>query len=143
HQIQLASLLHDIGKLALSETDLKNKKNRGKHIQLGEKILSKMNGVQEIMPGIKYHHEKVDGTGFPGKLKGDQIPLMAKIIAVANVFDHLIAHGGLKGEGLPVNETVEEIAKQGGTEFDSPVADALKKCHQAGTLFKTFNFFEN
>ncbi|MFT8319963.1 MAG: HD domain-containing phosphohydrolase [Bacillus sp. (in: firmicutes)] len=95
--IKWASLIHDIGKIAIPE-DILNKPGKltkeeyeiiQQHPSIGAKIIEPLENLSVILPGIKYHHEWLDGTGYPEGLTETEIPLQAKIIAVADVWDAL------------------------------------------------------
>ncbi len=143
HNIRLAALLHDVGKLAAHQT-VSGGKNmmQEQHVLAGERILSGIEGHEQILPGIRYHHERADGSGFPHKIKNDQTPLMARIIIVANHFDNLCAHGGIGGQGIPATDVLKDIAQRGGTEFDDDVVKALLVCHRSGTLYSGAKLLE-
>lgn len=133
-RIKVAALLHDIGKLAianaifdkfpyLSTRELSTYK---KHCQLGAAMLENMPEFQNIIPYIHFHHENWDGTGFPKRLKGVNIPLGARIISVADYYDRHINPCTRKWQKS--NHTaVEEIKKLSGTTFDPEVVKAFIK----------------
>jgi HD-GYP domain-containing protein (c-di-GMP phosphodiesterase class II) len=143
--IQMAALLHDVGKIALSAAPVPSEKGKPKdeHVLLAEKLLANMDDVSAMLPMIRHHHEKWDGTGFPDKLKGADIPVGARILAVANVFDHLTTIGGMSGTGLPVKDALMDMGRQGGVEFDDKVVEALLAAHQDGSLFAPASPFED
>lgn len=105
------------------------------HVLAGEKILRNIGGMEDLIPGVKHHHEKVDGSGIPDRLKGDAIPVAARIIAVANEFDHTVASGGGDTGGLPIKEALIEMGKKAGKEYDDAAIKALLIAHRNGTLF--------
>ena len=95
-KIRLGGLLHDIGKIGLSEQVLNNTHNRlsadmlaevRQHPQIGVAILKDFNFPKAVIDFVHFHHEKMDGSGYPHGLRSDQIPLGAKIIRVADCFD--------------------------------------------------------
>jgi len=137
HRLRLASLLHDVGKVAVhrSIAGLTPQQVLEQHVVAGEKILSGIEGFEDILPGVRYHHERADGSGFPYRLKNEDIPLMARIIVVTNAFDNGCAHGGSAGQGLPAKEVLKSMAHCGGKEFDADVIKALVLCHRSGTLY--------
>ncbi len=144
HVIRLAALLHDVGKLAAhqSVTGVSRDGIRDQHVLAGEKILGGIEGFEQILPGVRYHHERADGSGFPHKMKNDQTPVMARIIIVANHFDNLCTHGGVGGQGIPAKEVLQDMAKRGGTEFDDEVIKALIVCHRNGALYSGARLLE-
>jgi HD-GYP domain-containing protein (c-di-GMP phosphodiesterase class II) len=80
--------------------------------------------LKEILPAILYHHERMDGSGYPEGLAGDDIPLEARIIAVADSFDAMVAERPYK-RALTVREATEELQSCAGTHFDRAVVDAF------------------
>ncbi|MBI2922660.1 MAG: FHA domain-containing protein [Planctomycetes bacterium] len=145
HKIHLAALLHDVGKMGTSLTapegaDLAKWKEE--HVLAGEKVLATIDGFEDVIPGVKYHHEYMDGSGFPHKIKGDAIPMSARIICVANDFDNATTRGGLNGQGLPVKEVLIDMGRRGTTIYDDAVIQSLLVCHRNGTLFAPTSPFE-
>ncbi len=137
NRIRLASLLHDVGKLAVhhSVVGVTKESIREQHVYSGEKILNQMEGMEEILPGVRYHHERADGSGFPYHVKNDQTPPMARIIIVTNAFDNGCTYGGIGGTGIPIKDMLKDMAQRGGKEFDDDVIKALLLCHRNGTLY--------
>jgi len=128
--LYLAGLLHDFGLIFFPGTLLKEPEERTddekveirKHPGVGEKILSKLSALKELLPIIRHHHEAIDGSGYPDGLSGDQIPLGARVISIFNEFDALIFPFTQK-PALSVEEAVAEIKKGGGKQFDSSLID--------------------
>jgi len=141
HNVQLAALLHDIGKVASDQEDAGDEESAKAHVARGLKLLENMFGMEDILPGIRFHHEAMDGSG-PEEVDGEKIPLMAKIIAVANEFDHLMNSGGEDGAGLPTKEALLEMSKLGGQKLDSEVVAALFVAHRSGKLFSPKTIFD-
>ena len=98
--LKLGSMYHDIGKVGISSKILfKDSKlsddeyyEMKKHTFIGSDILSKSNTFKDIIPIVKYHHERYDGKGYPEGLKGDQIPLLTRIVSVADTFDAMTSN---------------------------------------------------
>lgn len=129
HHIYLAGLLHDIGKIGVSELVLRK---RGKltdeeraviqaHPRIGAAILSEIRQMDEIMPGVLSHHERLDGTGYPQGLSGEQIPLVARIISLADAFDAMTSKRVYR-DAMSIRRAVAEIEKGIGTQFDEQTA---------------------
>jgi len=137
NRIRLAALLHDVGKLAVhhSVVGVTRESIKEQHVYQGEKILSQIEGFEDILPGLRYHHERADGSGFPYRLKNDQTPMMARIIIVANAFDNQCTWGGMGGAGIAVKDVLKDMAGRGGKEFDDDVIKALLVCHRNGSLY--------
>ena len=131
-RIRLAALLHDIGQLTvpnqvlskvpyLSTREMSVFKN---HCNAGSYMLENIPSCQELIPYIRYHHERFDGTGYPKRLKGVNIPLGARIIAVANYYDRFInpcTQNWVKTK----DEAVRELLSLSGTAFDPEVVKAF------------------
>lgn len=126
-RISLGALLHDVGKIGIPENVLKKPDKLSddewnimkQHPVIGaEKVLQPNESLRDLIPIVKYHHEHVDGTGYPEHLKGDEIPLSAKIVAVADAFHALVSDRPYrKGLGL---ETACDILMQGaGKQWDT------------------------
>ncbi len=127
-------LLHDIGKIAIDPAIL-NKEGRlddnefaimQRHPALGAEILAPVPQYADVLPIVLHHHEKVDGTGYPHGLRGNNIPFLARILAVADVYDALRSPRPYR-PSLTEAEVVEEIRKMSGTHLDRLVVDAFLK----------------
>jgi response regulator RpfG family c-di-GMP phosphodiesterase len=94
------------------------------HATLALEILGAVQALKPTLPLIKHHHERWDGTGYPDGLAGEQIPLGARIIAVAEVYD-ILTHGAPWKEPLGVEEAKAEIQRCAGTQFDPRVVEAF------------------
>jgi len=128
HKIYLAGLLHDIGKVGINEAVL-NKKGRltrwevehiRKHPLIGASILREIRQMQDIVPGVLSHHERVDGKGYPHGLSGEQIPLMGRILGLADSFDAMTSKR-IYREAMSVEEAMAEIEQGLGQQFDEKV----------------------
>ncbi len=141
HRTRLAALLHDVGKVAIHQSvqGLTPQQIREQHVVAGEKILAGIEGFEEVLPGVRYHHERADGTGFPYRVKNDDIPLMARIIIVTNAFDAECTRGGDAGQGMPAKDVLKDMIRRGSREFDEEVLRALALCYRSGTLFGAKN----
>ena len=140
--VQLAALLHDVGMLAVSDiSEMNSESYIREHVLQGEKVIENMKELSYILPGVKYHHEKVDGSGIPDGLKGSQIPLEGRIIAVANRLDHLLNWGGEMGSGLPIKDALLAIKDMVDVDFDSAVVSALFIAHRDGILYESEPLF--
>ena len=136
-RIRVAALLHDIGHLTvpnsvlakvpyLSTREMSTYKN---HCNAGSYMLENIPACQEILPYIRYHHERWDGKGYPKRLKGVNIPLGARIISVANHYDRFInpcTQHWVKTR----TEAVRELGNHSGTAFDPDVVKAF--CESLG-----------
>lgn len=139
-RLYLAASLHDIGRIGSREgthAAQEPARQRAEHVHLGEKLLQSLEGFEDLLPAIKFHHEKLDGTGYPAGAKGTDIPLMGRVIAVANEFDNLSAFGGADGMGMSVKDALLSIGNRGGIEYDDKVVEALLLTNKNGTLFSS------
>ena len=137
--LSTAALLHDIGKLAIPEyilskpgklTDSEFAKMM-RHAEIGANILEPIRFPYPVVPIIRYHHERHNGSGYPHGLKGDEIPLGAKILAVADTFDALTAQRTYRTPLMAV-EAIELIRRESGIGFDPEIVQAFLKV--AGVL---------
>jgi putative two-component system response regulator len=125
----LAGLLHDIGKIGIDEAVLRKKGKLTeqeyacirKHPSIGAGILREIKQMHDIVPGVLYHHERIDGKGYPGGFVGDQIPLIGKIVGLADGFDAMTSKRTYRN-ARSVEQALEEIKKGLGTQFDERVA---------------------
>jgi HD-GYP domain-containing protein (c-di-GMP phosphodiesterase class II) len=141
--VELSALLHDVGKIGVRDAIL-NKPGKltadefeemRRHPEHGAAILANIQSqrVLDLLPGVKYHHERWDGKGYPEGLKGDAIPLLGRILAVADFLDALTSDRAYR-VGQPLNEVVEIVKQQAGEAFDPAVVDALVVLHERGEL---------
>lgn len=131
-QIFYAGLVHDVGKIGVPE-EIINKNGKltdeefgmiKKHPEYGEKILLQIKDMPYLSIGAKYHHEKFDGSGYPDHKKGEEIPFMARIIAVADAYDAMTSRRSYR-DTLDQKIVKQEIYKGMGTQFDPVVAKQM------------------
>jgi len=140
-QLHIAALLHDIGKIGIPESILnkqgplneEERKRIKEHPLIGVTILQSIKELEPSILGVKYHHEQYDGLGYPEGRKGDEIPLIAAIISVADAFDAMITDRPYR-RALSKEEAVSEIARQSGRQFSPEVAEALLQLHKEGKV---------
>lgn len=128
--LKLAAYLHDIGKIEIS-ADILNKKERltdeeldilRDHPVLGENLVKEIESFSSLLPLIRHHHEKYDGTGYPDRLKGEEIPYLARIITIADSFDAMTSH-------RPYNmrksheDAMNELKRYSGIQFDPQLVE--------------------
>ena len=126
--LHIASLLHDIGKIGVPEAILNKegplsedeRKRMQEHPAIGTTILQPIKELEDAILGVKYHHEKYDGSGYPDGLKGSQIPLIASIISVADTFDAMTTDRPYR-HGLSKEEAVREIERVSGRQLDPEI----------------------
>lgn len=132
--IRFAGLLHDIGKIGIPEVILQKKGSLtddefsmiSSHPKLGLTIMNEVDFLKKIAPLTYHHHEKYDGTGYPDRLKGDQIPLGARIINLSDSFDVMTTARVYK-TALSFDQALKEVDKCSGTQFDPKVVEAFKR----------------
>lgn len=131
--LEYAASLHDIGKVAVSGKIL-NKLGRltdeefnimRQHCIIATRIIAKIDGLQDAIPAIKHHHERFDGKGYPEGLTGEDIPLGARIVAVAETYDILTSDVPWRN-ALSKDDALAEIDLCSGTQFDPKVAAVLR-----------------
>ena len=103
------------------------------HPELGGNIMSQIQQLKHIIPGMRYHHESLDGSGYPRGLKGDEIPLAARIIGVADAFDAMTTERPYQ-KPLTTDEALEIIYRKAGQKFDRRVVDALAAAVSRGLI---------
>jgi len=140
-KLEYAGLLHDIGKIGIMEQIL-NKPSRltneefgiiKKHPVIGYEILKSIDFLKDVTLLVKYHHERWDGNGYPDGLKGEDIPLGARIIAVADTFDAMTSDRPYR-KGLPVEVAVDEIKRCSGSQFDPKIVEAFIRAYEKGNI---------
>ena len=132
--LRFAGILHDIGKLAipipvLRKADLPSKADRASianHAARGVEMVRDIEFLADSMPAILHHHERMDGRGYPAGLAGEEIPLLARIIAVADAFDSLTTSRSHR-EAHTVKEALAELHEYAGTHLDPSVLAALER----------------
>lgn len=124
-RIRISGLVHDVGKIGVPEAVL-CKPGRltdeefeliKLHPTIGYDILKDIPSLSDILPGVLHHHEKWDGTGYPSRLGGENIPLMARIMAIADTFDAMSSNRAYRS-GMPREKVLAEIERCAGSQFD-------------------------
>jgi putative nucleotidyltransferase with HDIG domain len=132
--VDQAALLHDIGKIGVPDAVLLKEGPltaaewvvMRSHPEEGARIIERLGYLDEVVPGIRYHHERMDGRGYPDGLLGEEIPLAARIIHVADALDAMTTKR-LYREERSFEEALEEIRRGRGTDFCSLCVDALER----------------
>ncbi len=132
--LKISAILHDIGKIGIPDSILAKPSNLTikeferikEHPVIGAEILAGIDGMERIAKAIKYHHERWDGKGYPENLSGDQIPLWARIIAVADTFDALTTSRPYRDK-VSQKDALEEIKKNIGKQFCPLIGEAFIK----------------
>ncbi len=127
--LKIGGLFHDIGKIGIPDSILLKESKLTddeyseikNHPSIGAHILCNAEAFQDIIPIVKHHHERFDGRGYPGKLKGNDIPYFARIAALADTFDAMTSRRTYR-DSLPLDVVKEEIEDCSGTQFDPEIA---------------------
>ena len=140
-KIRISALLHDVGKIGIDDAVLKKPaaltdeeyELMKKHPQKGYKIMSQIPAMKEFLPGMYMHHEMVDGKGYPQGLKGDEIPLMGKIVAVADTFDAMTTDRPYQ-KAMAFDDAVSRIEAFVNTRYDAAVVAAFTAACREGQI---------
>lgn len=135
--IYLAGLLHDVGKIGIKDAILlkpgplstEEFAHIKQHVTIGYTILADLHPIRNLLPGVLWHHERWDGKGYPDGLMGESIPLLARIIAVADGYDAMSTARPYR-EALPFRRVEEILAKGAGSQWDARVIEAFDRCRQ-------------
>ena len=139
--MRLAGLLHDIGKVGIPDSILLKAGELTKeeyhfikrHPLIGAEIVNACTGLKELVPGVLYHHEHYDGSGYPFGLKGNDIPLLARVISLADAFDAITSDRPFR-QASSHDEAISILTGYPSKNFDRKVLDALVRSHEKGTL---------
>jgi putative nucleotidyltransferase with HDIG domain len=131
--VHLCGLVHDIGKIGLpagllekkGPLTLEERRQMEKHSEIGERILRNVDDYSEIADIVRSHHERIDGMGYPNGIHGDEIPLLARIIGVADAYDAMTSDRPYR-EALPSRVARMRLAQAVGTQFDTAVVAAFE-----------------
>lgn len=123
--LRLAAILHDIGKIGIDDAILRKggglseeeQRSMKRHPEIGARILAMADGMKDVVPGVRHHHEWFDGSGYPDGLVAEAIPLSARIIAIVDAFDALTTDRPYR-TALPFAAALDELARGAGTHFD-------------------------
>lgn len=126
--------LHDVGKIGVPDSILKKAEKLTdeefeeikKHPALGEKIVGQLPTLNDVLPGVRHHHERWDGKGYPDGLSGEEIPLLARILAVADTYDAMTSDRPYR-KGMPVETAVRLLREGSGSQFDPNLVEPLVK----------------
>lgn len=139
--LKMASVLHDIGKIGIDDHILRKPTLLDphevdlirKHPQMGAEIIGHIKQLKEIIPGVQYHHEHMNGKGYPEGLIGEWIPMIARIIAVADTYDAITTDRPYR-KALSKEIAVSELKKGSGTQFDWKVVEAFLQAFHSGEI---------
>ena len=131
-QVRQAAFFHDIGKIGISEQILHKPAQLDqaeydlvkRHSRIGAQFLETCKGLRYLVPAVKYHHERWDGTGYPERLSGEQIPLDARILAVCDAVEAMASDRPYH-RALPLDAIIVELMRCAGTQFDARIVEAF------------------
>jgi putative nucleotidyltransferase with HDIG domain len=129
-ELEMGCLLHDIGKIHVRDAvlnkqcslDQKESLEISQHPLLGSQILELAPSLHKYIPGVKHHHERFDGTGYPDRLRGDEIPVHAQILALADTYDAMTSSRPYR-KGLSQEKAITEIRRCSGSQFNPKLAE--------------------
>jgi HD-GYP domain-containing protein (c-di-GMP phosphodiesterase class II) len=139
--VHVASLMHDVGKIGIHD-DILQKPGQltpeefevmKSHPVLGANIMSRIRRMKRVLPGLRWHHERWKGGGYPDGLVGEQIPLMARIIAVADTFDAVTTHRPYQ-TAMTFSEALEVLSKLKGVGFEERIVEAFNRAYAKGLI---------
>ena len=131
-KVYMSALLHDVGKIGVPEAVLQKAgrlteeefEQMKKHPQIGARILQDVRQIKQIIPGVLHHHERYDGKGYPDGLIGKEIPLMGRIICLADSFDAMTTNRTYR-TAMPLEAALAEIRRCAGTHFDPELTETM------------------
>lgn len=140
-ELRLSAILHDIGKIGVSDKVLqKNGKlepeefaEMKRHPEVGAEILGHVKSLRNMLEGVRHHHEKFNGSGYPDGIQGNQIPLSARIIAVADTFDAMTSNRPYR-KALSHQTALDELNAFSGIQFDPEVVEAFQAAYLEGEI---------
>lgn len=135
--LKLAAILHDVGMMGIKDEMLGRSARSPAdqqgmvrlHVDLGVRMLQPIKALRESLPGVRHHHEHYDGSGYPDQLQGDAIPLLARIIAVADGFDSMV-FGRPYQKILGYEEAFRMLSRLAGVFYDAKIVDAFLKAYK-------------
>jgi HD-GYP domain-containing protein (c-di-GMP phosphodiesterase class II) len=140
-KLRVSALLHDVGKIGIDDSILKKPaalteeeyEIMKQHPQKGFKIMSNIPAMRDFLPGMYMHHEMLDGRGYPQGLSGDQIPMQARIVSVADTFDAMTTERPYQ-RAMKFEDALALIKKMVGTRYDEHVVAALIEACESGQI---------
>jgi putative nucleotidyltransferase with HDIG domain len=142
-KVRVSATLHDVGKIGVEDRVLKKPgvltneefEIMKRHTVMGYEIVRQVKQLEQMLPGIRWHHEALNGKGYPDGIKGDEIPLLVRIISVADTFDAITTDRPYQA-GRDFPSAMEILRKHAGTKYDPIVVDALYASYAKGDLRK-------
>ncbi len=139
--LEFGAILHDIGKIYIPETILQKEgkltkeemADIRKHPEVGAHMIKDIPYLAPSAPMVLHHHERWDGEGYPEGLSGEEIPVGARVLAVADAFDAMTSNRPYRS-ALPAEVAYQEILNCSGTQFDPQIVEAMKTCWESGEI---------
>ncbi len=139
--LEIAAHLHDIGKIGVPDGILKKpgalsreeKRKVDQHPKVGAQILGPLDFHPEVVQAVMHHHERFDGKGYPDGLKGEKIPIGARVLAVVDAFDAMVSDRPYRS-ALTLYEAIQELEENSGSQFDPVVVEAVLELVERGAL---------
>ncbi len=141
YEVHISSLFHDIGKIGIEDKILRKPAAltdeeyaiMKQHPAKGYQMLSKIKAMKDILPGIRHHHERWDGSGYPMGMKGEQIPMAARIVAVADAFDAMTTNRPYQ-KAMPYEKAIARLFELSDRAYDRRVVTAFSEAYKAGAF---------
>jgi HD-GYP domain-containing protein (c-di-GMP phosphodiesterase class II) len=139
--LKISAVLHDIGKIGIDDQILRKPDRLNPeeynaiklHADMGAEIIDHIKQLKNVIPGVKYHHEQIDGTGYPEGLRGENIPIIAKIVSVTDTYDAMTTDRPYR-RALSKEMAIKELRGCSGTQFDKEVVEAFVKACEKGEI---------
>jgi putative nucleotidyltransferase with HDIG domain len=139
--IRNAGILHDVGKIGIKEDILKKpgrlteeeRREMEYHPFIGTKILQSVKLLEPVLPLVYHHHERYDGTGYPDGLRGDEIPLGARVLSVADAFESMTSDRPYR-KALPLEDAISELRINSGRQFDPKIVEIFLSLAEEGSI---------
>jgi HD-GYP domain-containing protein (c-di-GMP phosphodiesterase class II) len=140
-QVEMGAILHDIGKINIEDAILRKPaaltpeewEHMRQHPDIGARILGGISFLEPVLPYVRHHHERFDGKGYPDGLRGKEIPIGGRLIAVADTFDVMTSTRPYRG-ALPVEAALDELRAKSGLQFDPEIVEAFFDAFEAGEI---------
>jgi len=141
YEVHISSLFHDIGKIGIEDKILRKPAAltdeeytvMKQHPNKGYQMLSKIKPMKDIIPGVRFHHERWDGSGYPMGLKGEQIPMAARIVAIADAFDAMTTNRPYQ-KAMPFDKAIARLFELSDRAYDRRVVAAFAETYKAGAF---------
>ncbi len=142
--IKYAGLLHDVGKIAVPESILNKPASLSKeewlimkkHPVQSAEIIKPIKALEKIVPWVLYHHERLDGSGYPQGLKSSEIPIESKVLAICDAFSAMVGKRPYR-DGFTIEQAIDEIKRFAGKQFDPEVVKIFLKLPEEKLKFVT------